>query len=280
MNECIVCGNTENKPLYRGTLKCETCGHVFLDLSSKGKDFFEIYRKNYFSGGEYSNYIADKEVLQKNFRLRLKVLQKFLEPQRHQHLFEIGSAYGFFLDIVKDRFKTILGIDITEAGATYARKELNLDVIEGDLLTHELGNQKFDVVCMWDTLEHLRNPDLYLEKISRHMEPGALLAITTGDIESLVARIKKGKWRLLHHPSHAHFFSKQTITKLLEKYRFEVIFNRYCGFYRSIDNIAYNILVLRKKKQWLYNFLRKIGLTQFNFYLNLYDIMYVIARKR
>lgn len=279
MNSCIVCTSRHNKPLYQGILKCEDCGYIFTDLGLKGDEFFELYRKNYFFGGEYSNYVADKKVLQKNFGLRLKALQNFLDPHRHRHLFEIGCAYGFFLDIVRDWFETVQGIDITEDGTHYAREKLNLNVIHGDLLAHDLGNQKFDVVCLWDTIEHLRNPDLYLEKMSRHMQKGALLAITTGDIESLNARIKKDKWRLICHPTHAHYFSKKTLARLLNRYGFDVIFNQYCGFYRSIDNITYNILVLRKKGPWLYKLLSKIGLTNFNLYLNLYDIMYVIARK-
>ncbi len=67
---------------------------------------------------------------------------------------------------------------------------------------------------------------------------------------------------------------------MLNKYGFDVIYSRHCGFYRSADNILYNILVLRKKRQRLYNLLKMSGLTGLPCYLNLYDIMYAIARRR
>lgn len=132
---------------------------------------------------------------------------------------------------------------------------------------------------MWDTIEHLRQPEQYIEKISKQMASGALLAITTGDIGSLNARLRKEQWRLIHPPTHIHYFSKQSIATMLNNYGFDVVYNQYCGFYRSVDNIAYNIFVLRHKQPKLYKLLKSLRLTELDFYLNLYDIMYVIAKK-
>ena len=280
MNECVVCGNSDTKVMYEGILECLQCGHIFSDFQLNDEELFKLYSKKYFFGEEYSDYIADKKVFQKNFRLRLKVLQGFLDPTRHRHLLEIGCAYGFFLDIVSDQFDTLLGIDISEDGVVYAQEQLELNVISTDFLKYDFGSQKFDVVCMWDTIEHLLSPHLYLEKMSRLMERGSIIAITTGNIESLNARIRKDKWRLMHMPTHIHYFSRKTLERVLDNNGFDTIYNRYCGFYRSIDNIAYNTLVLRKRWPWLYGLLCKIGVTRIDIYLNLYDIMYVVARRR
>ena len=81
-------------------------------------------------------------------------------------------------------------------------------------------------------------------------------------------------------PDGTGYFSARTLTQLLANYDFEVVANRYCGFYRSLGNVAYNVLVLRQQKPWLYRPLARTGLTRLGFYLNLYDIMYVIARRR
>lgn len=280
MNKCIICGNTEAKPLYDGIVKCQKCRHVFSDLHLIDGELSKLYNKNYFCGGEYNDYIAEKKILQKNFMLRLKTLQAFLDPMRHKNLLEIGCAYGFFIDVAKGYFDTVRGIDIAEDGISYAREKLKLNVINADFLKYNFDNQKFDVVCLWDTIEHLLNPHLYLSKMSEYMSSGSLLAITTGDIESLNARFRKNKWRLIHPIIHVHYFSKKTLTKMLDDSGFDVVYNSYCGFYHSIDFIAYRLFVLGKKLPWLYNFLRMIKLTNINLYLNLYDIMYVIACKR
>jgi predicted TPR repeat methyltransferase len=173
----------------------------------------------------------------------------------------------------------VSGFDISQNGVDYAREKLNLDVRNEDFLKYDFHDEQFDVVCLWDTIEHLRDPHLYLEKAGGLMTRGGLIAITTGDIQSLNARWRKEKWRLLHPPTHLHFFSKKSINGMLKRYGFEVIYNKYCGFYRSLDNMAYNLLILRNKKKFIYDFLNSHGLTRSDIYLNLYDIFYVVARK-
>lgn len=280
MSGCLVCGARDSRPVYSGILRCAGCGFTYADVDMTDAELSELYSKNYFFGDEYSDYLADRNVIEKNFKLRLRVLEGFLHDENEKRLLEIGCAYGFFLNLVKDKFKDVRGIDISKDGTDYARDKLRLDVVNGDFLKHDFGNGSFDAVCMWDTIEHIRSPDLYLEKISRLTKKGAILAITTGDIESLNSRIRKGRWRLLHPPTHLHYFSEKTMKLILNRYGFEVLYSRHCGFYRSVDNIAYNIFVLRKKNQTLYNLLKRIGLTDINIYLNLYDIMYVIAVRR
>ena len=280
LNKCCVCNSDCAKPLYSGILKCQQCGHVFAGTCLDDNELSGLYDKNYFFGSEYSDYIADKKVLQKNFIQRLKVLRAFAGLSSHKRLFEIGCAYGFFLDIAGRQFDKVLGIDIAEDGILYAREQLNLDVIKADFLKYNFMNQQFDVICMWDTIEHLLRPDLYLEKISNITKNGSLLALTTGDIGSLNARIRKEKWRLMHPPTHMHFFSNKTLTKILDNFGFDIIYNAYCGYYRSIDNAAYRIFVLHKKNPSIYYLLRKCGLIKPSFYLNLFDIRYVIARRR
>ncbi|HEX8457234.1 MAG TPA: class I SAM-dependent methyltransferase [Pyrinomonadaceae bacterium] len=279
-NRCIVCDARESAPLYPGILRCRACGYVFADMRLTDEELFALYNEEFFTGAEFSDYAADAVFFRKNFRLRLRELKKFLDPARHRRLLEIGCAYGFFLDVARTDFEHVEGIDITDAGTLYAREELNLDVVQADFLAHDYGARRFDVVCMWDTIEHLREPQAYVEKIAAHTEPGALLALTTGDIESLNARLRRDKWRLIHPPTHLHYFSRASVARLLDSYGFDVVYNRYCGFYRSIGNMAYNVLVLRQQKPALYRPLERLGIGRLGFYLNLYDIMYVIARRR
>jgi Methyltransferase domain len=278
--ECIVCGSTEEAaPLYRGILRCRECGYIYADLRMSDEELFALYNEQFFSGAEFSDYAADERFFRKNFRLRFKALKQFLEPT-HRHLFEIGSAYGFFLDEVRDKFESVQGVDITYAGVSYASRRLGLNVVQADYLRHDYGRQKFDVVCMWDTIEHLRAPHHYVEKIASHTESGALLAITTADVDSVNARVRGERWRMIHPPTHLHYFSAKTLELMLDRYGFDMIYNRYCGFYRSFGNVAHNILVLRQQKPALFRAIEKTGLTKLGFYLNLYDIMCVIARRR
>ena len=276
--KCIICENSSHKPFYEGLLKCKMCGHVFADISITDKELRELYRKNYFFGEEYNDYIADSNILRKNFRLRKNSLSQFVDKDTHKNLLEIGCAYGFFLDEVKNQFIKVKGIDISEDAINYAKNKLKLDVTQTEFLDFQ-SEMSFDVVCMWDTIEHLKEPQMYIDKLSKITPTGGLLAITTGDIGSLMARIRRKNWRMIHPPTHLHYFTKKTLKQLFEKYGYEIIHMEYCGFYRSFDFTLYNILVLRSQLEWLYNLIKERGF-DFNYYFNSFDILYLIGMKK
>jgi SAM-dependent methyltransferase len=238
-----------------------------------------LYGRDYFFGEEYVDYIADERILRKNFGRRMKVLQKYLEPSRHRHLFEIGSAYGFFLDLARGRFDSVAGIDISSEAARFARDRLGLDAASGDFLGYDLGARRLDVVCLWDVMEHLRDPHLYLEKISAHSPRGSLIALTTGDVESWNARLRKGKWRLIHPPTHLYYFSRKTIAAMLAKHGYEIVYSRYCGNRRSLNNIFWTVVEREGRAPGLYAALKRTGVLGWSVSLNLFDILYVIGRR-
>ena len=275
-NRCIVCDSAKAVCMYPAILKCENCGYIYADLDMTQREFEDLYNTGYFTGEEYSDYINDKGVTQRNFINRLTTLMQFVDPMKHDSLVEVGSAYGFFLELAKQKFRHGSGVDITVDGVSHSKDVLGLNTHLIDLEQWDFEKRCFDVACMWDTIEHLRRPDIYLERIAEHMPKGGLLALTTGDIDSAVARFRKNKWRMIHPPTHAHYFSRNSISKLLDKYGFDVIHIEHCGFYRSVDNTAYNLLVLRSDLSWIYNFLKYTRIT----YINLFDIMFVIARRR
>src|SRR5947207_2216050 len=112
--ECIACGSTDQAaPLYKGIVRCPACGYVYADVRLTDEELLALYDKDFFTGAEFSDYAADEKFFRRNFRLRLRELKKFLDPGRHQSLLEIGSAYGFFLDLARSEFASVQGIDIT-----------------------------------------------------------------------------------------------------------------------------------------------------------------------
>jgi predicted TPR repeat methyltransferase len=278
--QCLVCEGSSTEAIFGGLLRCKRCAHAFAPPEATDQDLAALYTESYFAGEEYQDYLSDRKVTQRNFLSRLLVLDTFISPQRHRSLFEVGSAYGFFLDVARHRFDSVQGIDVSAAGVRYARDCLGLDVVCADLLNYDLAVRKFDVVCMWDTIEHLSRPDLYIAKLAEHMDSGALLAITTGDFGSLNAQMRRTKWRLMHPPTHAHYFSLASIGTLLERFGFELVYRRHCGFYRSLKSMAYGVFDQRHGRPLVGDLIQRLGIGEWPIYLNLFDIMYVVARKR
>ena len=190
---CICCGSTFASQYLPGLLQCRSCTHVWADLRLSADQLHSLYGRNYFHGGEYANYSEEKKALIKNFQRRMNSLKKQIPAQ--SQLWEIGCAYGYFLEMASSYF-SVAGCDISEHAVDHARSILGLDVTATDYLTLPPPNKPHDVICLWDTIEHLQEPHLYIEKAFGELVENGMLALSTGDIGSVVARFRGAKWRL------------------------------------------------------------------------------------
>jgi SAM-dependent methyltransferase len=238
-----------------------------------------LYGEGYFKGEEYLDYIAEEPSLRINFRRRLATLRKIAPDLSRLDLFEIGCAYGFFLDEARPWLRSAFGIDISAEAVRFAVQERGVNASQGDYLSLNLG-RKFDIIAMWDTVEHLKYPNRFIEKAAQDLRPGGLLAITTGDIGSLAARLQGRHWRLIHPPTHLHYFSVPTISELLHRNGFDVVHISHPGNSRSLRAALYFITVLQMKRPKLYDAFRSSRIFDWHLTVNLYDIMYVIARRK
>ena len=64
------------------------------------------------------------------------------------------------------------GIDIADDAVKYASEELSLEAYAGDYLAFQ-DKDVYDIICMWDTIEHLSAPDKYIEKAHKCLTPWA-----------------------------------------------------------------------------------------------------------
>lgn len=272
---CLVCGETSFEPHLQILLRCPCCGFVTANLDAP-LHARSLYEGDYFTGEEYLDYLADEAVFRKNFRRRLADVKRFCSGGR---LLEIGSAYGLFLDEARSMFEEVVGFEVNADAARHACGELSLDVRTDDFLsaTVEGLGGLFDAVVMWDVIEHLERPDLFIGKIAAVAQPGAHLFLTTGDIGSRVARMRGRSWRLIHPPTHLHYFDRSTLPELLKRCGFETVDIKSVGYTRSWRQILYSIFVLNLKWPGMYDRLASMIGPRAGITLDLGDIMQVAA---
>lgn len=276
---CLVCGAGLAPAPIPGLLACTACGFVTADVALSDEALAALYGRDYFHGQEYADYEAEERSLRENFRRRIAVLQRLVGGFGQARLFEIGCAYGFFLDEVRRDVAAASGMDISAEAVAEGVRRFGVDARCGDYLTTEIGPAP-DVVAMWDTIEHLARPDLFLAKAARDLRPGGHIAITTGDIGSAFARLRGRRWRMIHPPTHLHYFSAATLGQLLERSGFEVVHLSHPGITRNVQSALYIILTLKLGMPRAFEALRRLRVFNFSLTLNLHDIMFVVARRR
>jgi SAM-dependent methyltransferase len=228
---CAVCGTTEARPFWGSLLvQCVRCSLVRAADRFFSIDPERLYDADYFTGAEYVDYRGDRRATEKNARRRIRILRR-LAPTAHT-LFEIGSAYGYFLEAAGGSWSSS-GIEVS-AHATREAERNGIRCTRGDYTSAAAPNPAPDIVCMWDTIEHLADPRGALEKVAAEIAPGGLVAISTADIGTWLPRLQRARWRQIHPPTHLWYFSAVTLTTLLQQVGLRVLRVIHPAFYRSL----------------------------------------------
>src|SRR5262245_8938513 len=214
--ECPACNRSTAHALrFRiggsDILQCCSCG-----LGRSESDAFnpeDYYTDDYFCGRRadgYSDYLAAEPVLQREFARTLEFIRRLVPCGR---LLEIGCAYGFFLMEARRHFK-VNGIELAQGAVEHARRA-GLKVVHGVADEPTLAAiGPVDVMVMLDVIEHLREPRDTLALCHRHLNPGGIVVITTGDFGSVAARLTGARWRLMTPPQHLWFFTRESMSRM------------------------------------------------------------------
>jgi SAM-dependent methyltransferase len=278
---CLVCGSDAGfDPTLDTLARCRRCGFVTYHGASDVEPR-ALYDEAYFHGAEYPDYRGQEPAIRRSMRRHLRQMQRWA-PLRGA-LLEIGCAYGFFLAEARAHFRRVVGTDVSDAALSHARDTLRLDVRPGDFPSLDLGAERFDAVCLWDTLEHLDRPDAYLRRAHELLVPGGFVFLTTGDVGSWNARLRGARWRLIHPPTHLHYFSRRTVTRLLERTGFRVAGIETTAYYHTLFSVLGSFQIrggttarLAARAQALLGprLTNRVGA-----YVNLGDIMFVAATR-
>lgn len=218
---CLLCeGFSESRLLFhtsRPIFQCAACALVYADPDSAPA---VDYSENYYRDGVYADYLADRDAIQRNAPRVLEELERMVQGRK---LLDVGCATGFFLEAARARCWDVRGLETSDYASGYARRELGLQVETASIVRPPEGLPLFDVVTLWDTIEHLDCPDIALANIRGLLDPKGVLVFSTGDYASLLRRLTGKRWRLFADPTHNFFFDEHTLRLMLMRAGFEVL---------------------------------------------------------
>lgn len=205
---------------------CSKCGLIYLRLRPTQDELARYYPSDY-----EAYYLIDKskaDSSQWHIRRALDLQLRFVE-QHTPHkgkLLDVGCATGNFMEIARDSGWQVQGIEPIETAAKIAREYYHLDVITSTLEAASLEGESFDVITMWDVLEHLPNPKNTLYRCQELLKPGGLLVFSIPNLKSFDRYLFGKNWIGWDAPRHFNLFTDSTLHQLLEITGFEQIDKR------------------------------------------------------
>lgn len=218
---CCVCNNSNpnefkikyNKDNY-AVCECNKCSFVFIPPFYRKQISYENYKdENVANAVRNGNNFVKIE----RHKLRYDLIKKY-KPSGS--LFDLGAGWGHFMLTGQQLGYDVYGIEISEQPYLYSKNDLKLPVDHIDFF--EMKEDKtFDIITMWDVLEHIDKADTFIEKCARINSKNGYIVIQVPQIDSYFAKKYKDDWKMMSL-DHVNYFGKKTITQLLNKHGYEV----------------------------------------------------------
>ncbi len=302
---CNLCGATDAAQLYPGTIdltagpfdptevfactsslygrygpvvRCQHCGLAYLNPRLSADAVESAYEEV-----ADTLYAREREGRVHTFARALDELERVYRepgagPVARGRLLDVGCHIGVFLELALARGWAAEGVEPSQWACAYAR-DRGLQVSCGTLRSQHFPAATYDVVTLWDVVEHFPDPSAELREVHRLLRPDGLVGITTMNIDSLVGRLLGPRWPWLMQ-MHLYYFSERTLTAMLERCGFRVV---GVAPHRRIVSVAY---LCSRAAVWapgparlLQRAAERLGMAEHLVPIDLGDIFTVYARR-
>lgn len=193
LGACPACGCSRRRAWLRHPRLvlwlCARCELAYSDPQPRAL-VEQRYRREYDLAAHFGEVEERKATLIED---RLDRLPTDVAGRR---LLDVGCADGQFAAAAQRRGWQASGVELNPPAVQRARAR-GVEVVEGDVQAMDLGQARFDVVTAWDVLEHVPDPRLFLDRVSRLAAPGGLVVLTTLNRRALVARAFRSRWSMI-----------------------------------------------------------------------------------
>ncbi|MBO4533559.1 MAG: methyltransferase domain-containing protein [Treponema sp.] len=208
--------------------RCRSCGIVYMSFSAeeekeyKKSYFFEDYKKQYGK-----TYQEDFDSIKKQCVRRIQNIKLLEQGQGSRNYLDIGCAYGPSLAAAQENDLNPFGTDISEDAVQYVKNELHFPACCSafpDMDSEkEFGISKFDSISMWYVIEHFKDLDSVLSKVSSIIRDGGIFAFATPSGEGVSAKSNPDNFYKISPTDHFSIWEPHRAQKILGRYGFEVV---------------------------------------------------------
>jgi SAM-dependent methyltransferase len=234
---CNLCGADDTELILQkdgfDIVRCRRCGLGYVNPRLTARAAQAQYDADYYAGGSYTDYAAERAGYEKTFEYRLAKIERGLGGRGR--ILDVGCAYGFFLAVAARRGWEAHGIDVAEDAVRYARETLGLSAQTSTLSDAPFADGYFDAAVMNDTFEHVSDPLCELRQVFHFLRPGGIIALVTQDSRGPAVRLLGRRWPQWKPREHLYYYTRPTLCALLAEAGFESVSVRTEGLYCTVD---------------------------------------------
>ena len=233
---CSLCGADEPQPWltlsdrFSGQTfslsRCDRCGLIYSADRPSMDELPDYYPQDYEAYQQPETEMSSSQVWHSNrmWEMQVDYIEKF-KPSRGQ-LLDVGCATGEFLNIARKRGWQVHGLELIEQTAQIARQRHGIQVDTGRLETVNLPENTFDLITMWDVLEHLPDPLASLQHCCRLLRESGVIVFSIPNLASVDRYLFGRSWIGWDAPRHFTLFTLETLQAAFKKTGYKMVDRR------------------------------------------------------
>ena len=220
INNCRICSGADIVPFKlggTGLIKCNSCGIVFNSSFQTIEELERYYSEKYKITTDDIVETEKRRIFRLPEQIELIYLINGFKPAP-ANLLDFGCDKAFFLDEARRYGYKTTGIEQSIKAKEYSN---NIGINSYPELSQL--NEKYDVVVMWHSLEHIPEPKQLLKQLSEKMNPDSYIFIRVPAFDSIYRKIFGKRWIWFQPENHYFHYSLQSLAYLLKEAGFDVL---------------------------------------------------------
>ena len=225
IEKCPCCHSFKRKKLFerfsKDILQCEDCGLGY--MAEFPKHLPDVVSDEEYLPSQQGSYISNVDYRKKRFgNERLNIIKKFSKRSPGEtRLLDVGCGTGWFLEQALENGFNAEGLELGQDLAEYTSKRLGIKVNCCPL--EELSGECYDVITLFDVIEHVPNPSQVMESIYSKLNPGGICLLFTPNLESLGFHLIKERSSLVMPAEHLFYFTQKSLAQIVNRAGLKVL---------------------------------------------------------
>lgn len=219
-NACLLCGSSDARVLYQTGegvyFRCRRCGLVAVDPIPDPGGMKQ--RAEYWANQHHK---LEQKVAAHYSPQFQKIafgpyLRRFENYRKSGRILDVGCGIGGFVDAAQKAGWDAYGIDVSSSVEVAQRR--GLQVMRTTLDWAGFPESHFDVVTLFDVIEHIPDPQEMIRGAARVLRPDGCLFLLTPNQGSLLAKVLGARWEAVEPLDHIALYNRHTLTRLLAEF--------------------------------------------------------------
>ncbi len=250
-------------------VRCVHCGLVRSDPVADAEILAGLYAKSTFT------YDAEVDSLKTTYGRYMHLLEHY--GARGGAFLEVGCGNGFFLEEAQRQGYTVRGVEPSAEAIAKAAPSVRGGIVCDIMRPGLFAADSFDVICIFQTFDHLPDPGSVLDECSRVLKPGGLLLCLNHNVRAVSARLLRARSPIIDI-EHTYLYSPETFRRIFINHKFEV---RHIGSAFNTYPLHYLVRLVpipRNSKQRVIDMLQRSWVGNVSLRVPLGN-MYLVAQK-